>query len=116
MHFDTDAAIDGRKITAIWYLNAEWLPEFGGELRLCPFFPGSRPIDIAPINDRLVLFPSHRMLHRVLPSARERFCATIWLSEGRGRTQGMQTDERAMARTALASGAPLSNTDRNTPK
>jgi hypothetical protein len=41
-------------------------------------------VDIAPLNDRMVLFSSMHLLHRVLPSAVERYCFTIWLSAGAG--------------------------------
>lgn len=116
MHFDTDAAVDSRLITAIWYLNPDWKPSDGGQLRLYPF-PQARPVDIAPLNDRMVLFSSQRMLHRVLPSAVDRACFTIWLSQGamargagrgvdQSRQQLMET-ERVAARQALASSEPL---------
>ena len=79
MHFDSDADIDGRFITCIWYLNPNWSPGDGGELRLYPF-PASSAITIAPLHDRMVLFQSRSMLHRVLPSLKDRYCFTIWLS------------------------------------
>lgn len=81
MHFDTDASLDGRKISAIVYLNPDWSMGHGGHLRLYPF-PIAKPIDIEPVHDRMVLFSSQRMLHRVLPSYAERCCFTIWISEG----------------------------------
>ncbi len=66
-----------------------WSPADGGQLRLFPF-PFSPPVDIAPLSDRLVLFASTRMMHRVLPSsASERACFTIWLSQTRRRPQAM---------------------------
>jgi Rps23 Pro-64 3,4-dihydroxylase Tpa1-like proline 4-hydroxylase len=63
MHFDSDEELDGRRITAIFYLNPGWQQGQGGELRLYPF-PDAGPVDIAPVADRLVLFSSTRMLHR----------------------------------------------------
>ncbi|KAF8068329.1 EGLN3 [Scenedesmus sp. PABB004] len=83
MHFDSDDGLDGRRVTAILYLNANWRPEHGGQLRLYPF--PAPPLDVEPLADRLVLFSSTRMLHRVLPSAAPRSCLTVWLSEGRAR-------------------------------
>lgn len=62
MHFDSDEAVDGRRLSAIFYLNPDWQPGDGGALRLFPF--GAPPVDIAPTHDRLVLFASTRMLHR----------------------------------------------------
>ena len=47
---------------AILYLNPHWSEADGGQLRLYP--PFAAPIDIAPLNDRLVVFESHRLLHR----------------------------------------------------
>eukprot|EP00877_Chromochloris_zofingiensis_P012138 jgi/Chrzof1/7178/Cz02g13280.t1 len=83
MHFDSDEQLDGRCVTAISYLNEDWQPGFGGQLRLYPF--PFKPIDISPIADRLVLFSSTRMLHRVLPCDHPRSCFTIWLSQTRTR-------------------------------
>lgn len=62
MHFDSDEQLDGRRVTAIFYLNDNWQPHHGGQLRLYPF--PAPPVDIPPLGDRLVLFSSTRMLHR----------------------------------------------------
>ncbi len=48
----------------------------GGSLRLYPFPHGA--LDISPIDERIVLFDSARMLHRVLPSIRPRACVSLW--------------------------------------
>lgn len=108
MHFDTDAALDSRKVTTIWYLNSGWKPGDGGELRLYPF--PETPVDVEPLNDRMVIFSSQHMLHRVLPSAAERYCCTVWLSGGgalRRPGGGAVERERAELRTALSSAEPL---------
>jgi hypothetical protein len=107
IHTDTDAAVDGRRVTAIWYLNPGWRPEHGGQLRLYPF--PAAPLDIDPLNDRLVLFSSRRMLHRVLPAHHERYCFTIWLSEAQQRQGSRDADEaeRAALARALASDEEL---------
>lgn len=62
----------------------------------------------------MVLFSSQHMLHRVLPSSAERFCFTIWLSEGGGPRRPSSTSggstvdaERAALRRALSTGKPL---------
>ncbi|PNW74928.1 hypothetical protein CHLRE_12g504100v5 [Chlamydomonas reinhardtii] len=83
MHYDSDEQLDGRRVTAIFYLNPDWTEADGGQLRLYPF-PGA-PVDVAPREDRLVLFASTRMAHRVLPAAAPRCCFTIWLSQSRRR-------------------------------
>lgn len=79
MHFDSEETVDGRVLTAILYLNEEWTQSYGGQLRLYPF--PEEPLDIEPTAGTLVLFSSRNMLHRVLPSSRERYCMTIWFSE-----------------------------------
>ena len=78
MHFDTDRKVDSRRLTAILYLNPSWSSSIdGGSLRLYPF--PHAPISISPIHDRLVLFDSARMLHRVVPTrSKERVCITVW--------------------------------------
>ncbi|KAK3263650.1 hypothetical protein CYMTET_27559 [Cymbomonas tetramitiformis] len=78
LHFDSDRELDGRQVTAIVYLNDGWTAEAGGQLRLYPF--PEPPVTIEPLFDRLVLFSSPNMLHRVLPSATRRLCFTVWLS------------------------------------
>jgi hypothetical protein len=78
LHCDSDATLDGRVLTCLVYLNPDWNTTHGGVLRLKPFsFPW---VDIEPKNDRMVLFWSQDVVHRVLPASQERFCFTIWLS------------------------------------
>lgn len=81
MHFDTASGVDSRVVTAIYYLNEEWTVGDGGELSLFPF-PYPPPLPLSPITDRLVLFSSRHMLHRVLPSHVPRCCLTFWLYDG----------------------------------
>lgn len=76
-------------------------------------------MDIAPLNDRLVLFSSMHMPHRVLPSTAERYCFTVWMSQGGARRPhhtssggagggGSADKEREALRQALARPEPLS--------
>lgn len=69
---------NGRKVTAIYYLNPAWQPGDGGELRV--FSPASEHHrDIAPIGDRLIVFFSNaRVPHEVLPSNVDRYAVTHW--------------------------------------
>ena len=53
-HFDSDAEVDGRRVTAIVYANLDWQPHDGGELRLYPV-QGPR-VDVEPRMGRMVLF------------------------------------------------------------
>jgi Rps23 Pro-64 3,4-dihydroxylase Tpa1-like proline 4-hydroxylase len=62
MHFDSDEALDGRRVTAVVYLNPDWTPGHGGEMRLYPF--PEPVVDVEPRHDRMLLFAATRMLHR----------------------------------------------------
>jgi SM-20-related protein len=110
-HTDTDAAVDRRRATAIYYLNPDWEPAHGGELQLLPFPAARVPLDIAPLHGRLVVFDSRHTLHRVLPSrAPTRACVTFWFSEapfadGGAAAAAARDAERAGARAALAAAA-----------
>lgn len=76
---------NGRKLTAILYLNADWKSEHGGELQLhLPLSLSAHEVNaetkIAPLMDRLLLFFSDRRVpHEVLPChERNRFALTLW--------------------------------------
>lgn len=79
MHVDSDDQVDRRRISAIFYLSPNWDAPHGGALRLFPY--GESPVDIAPLQGRMVLFASTHMLHRVMPSYVERLCFTLWMSD-----------------------------------
>jgi SM-20-related protein len=74
----------GRKLTCIYYLNPNWIPEHGGELHL---WPNHMVVDdeaevepvriIPPIIDRLVVFRSF-MEHEVKPAFSCRMALTAW--------------------------------------
>ncbi|KAK2078875.1 hypothetical protein QBZ16_002565 [Prototheca wickerhamii] len=66
VHTDSDVGVDGRAVTALVYLNPEWAPQDGGQLRLYPW--PMPPVDVAPLNDRMVLFASKTLLHSAGPS------------------------------------------------
>lgn len=82
LHFDTAPGADSKLVTAIYYLNQSWAPPHGGELVLYPF--PYEPTMIEPLWDRLVIFSSPTMLHRVLPSSAPRMCLTMWLYAAEG--------------------------------
>lgn len=104
-HLDQFRGIGQRLVTAILYLNPQWLPEDGGQLRLYPDLEGkeSLPVghwcaidippgtppgkdsplagdlqEIQPIGGRLVCFLSSRFPHEVLPATRFRVSITGW--------------------------------------
>lgn len=87
-----------RQLTLLLYLNKEWEPEDGGQLRIFtpagaviegvgePFdFWGVRGYDIDPVFGRLVVFRSGIVEHAVLPCFRERMALTFW-AQGYGPT------------------------------
>lgn len=71
-HIDTFTGKDHktvRVLTAVYYLHSEPKAFQGGDLRLLPLRYGaeeSNHLDIEPVSDRLVLFPSWAP-HRVMP-------------------------------------------------
>ena len=84
---------NGRRLTAILYLNTRWRPADGGELVLFPPVPLNTALGtasgtasaaaalghIAPCGNRLVLFWSDaRVPHEVLPAHAERYAVTCW--------------------------------------
>ncbi|RLN43605.1 hypothetical protein BBO99_00005303 [Phytophthora kernoviae] len=80
-HYDNPGAPNKRKVTCLLYLNEGWKQGDGGEVQLLPFL--QQPVTVAPKMDRVVLFQSDWMLHRVLPSNAERYVLTIWLDGAR---------------------------------
>ena len=61
----------------IYYLNANWQPEHGGELVIWPS-EGAVPVRVPPLADRLLLFVSS-LEHEVLPAWRPRYALTTWM-------------------------------------
>jgi len=81
-HYDSPGGLkDTRRLTCLIYLNKLWALGDGGEIVFQPFL--NNPIHIAPLFNRIVIFRSDRMLHRVNVSKKQRVCLTIWL-HGRG--------------------------------
>ena len=77
LHFDNVGRPNKRSLTCAVYLNPDWRKGDGGELQLFPFL--EKPLNVQPLMDRLVIFRSDLLLHRVLPAFKERFCFTIWI-------------------------------------
>ena len=76
-HLDRFRDDDRRAVSAVFYLNSDWLPEQGGALRL--YLADGRELDVLPEAGTLVLFLSADLLHEVLPATRERLSLTGWL-------------------------------------
>jgi SM-20-related protein len=75
-HLDRFRDDDSRTVSAVIYLNDNWLPGEGGALRLHPH--GKCTEDIAPLGGRLLLFLSADMQHEVLPATRDRLSLAGW--------------------------------------
>lgn len=84
-HLDVFQHKQSRKFSVICYLNDEWTPEDGGQLRLYLPQPGGgeESLDVLPRGGRLVCFQSDRFEHEVLPARRERYSLTGWLTDER---------------------------------
>lgn len=83
-HHRHTIATGARALTATLYLNEDWTPDAGGELRLYldehAQAPGQEAahLDISPLGGRLVLFLSARFWHAVLPAKHPRVSVTGW--------------------------------------
>lgn len=76
-HVDQFLLHGNRIISVILYLNPEWTPGDGGELRV---HPAGRPsVDHPPLHGRLIVFRSDEMEHEVLASRRVRVSLTGWM-------------------------------------
>jgi hypothetical protein len=74
-----------------------WKVGDGGELLLQPFLQES--ICIQPLFDRLVIFKSNIMLHRVEKTYSQRYCCTFWI-DGEG-TNSPENTELRLAKSAI---------------
>lgn len=75
-HLDTFQHDNRRTLSVICYLNEDWQPEHGGQLRI-DLEDGSH-IDVLPEGGTLVCFLSHRFPHEVLLATRPRLSMTGW--------------------------------------
>ncbi len=76
-HVDQFISTGERRISCVYYLNQDWLPEFGGELRLYDQhdLPQST---ISPLGNRFVCFNSD-IPHEVCTTYKTRFSIAAWL-------------------------------------
>lgn len=75
-HLDRFRDDDRRAVSAVFYLNPDWQPGDGGELRM--FLGDERAHDVQPTAGTLVVFLSADMPHEVLVAGRERLSLTGW--------------------------------------
>ena len=75
-HFDQFRETNNRIFSVILYLNEDWKPEHGGQLRV---YNETGFTDIEPKMGRMVCFRSDIVEHEVLITSRPRYSITGWL-------------------------------------
>ena len=75
-HLDRFRDDDRRVVSCIAYLNEDWLPEQGGELRM--YLDNECIHDVLPQAGTLIVFMSAQWPHEVLPATRDRLSITGW--------------------------------------
>jgi SM-20-related protein len=76
-HLDRFTDDDRRVVSVVAYLNRDWRPEFGGQLKL---YPSQQAIlTVEPNAGTLVCFLSAQIEHEVVPSNRERMSLAAWM-------------------------------------
>ncbi|MCQ4317623.1 2OG-Fe(II) oxygenase [Stutzerimonas zhaodongensis] len=75
-HLDRFRDDDSRCVSAVLYLNPDWQPADGGELRM-HFADGSN-LDVPPLSGDLLVFLSGDFPHEVLVTRTERLSLTGW--------------------------------------
>jgi len=75
-HLDRFRDDDRRMVSAVYYLNENWQPADGGQLRM--FLEGEQVHDVQPLAGTLVVFLSGDVPHEVLAAGRERLSLTGW--------------------------------------
>lgn len=75
-HVDRFRDDDRRMVSVVLYLNEDWLPEHGGQLRM--YLPAEREHDVEPVGGSLVTFLSGEVPHEVITANRERLSLTGW--------------------------------------
>lgn len=75
-HVDQPHGRAQRRVSLVLYLNEDWTPGAGGELRI--FDANDRHRDVEPLAGRLVCFLTDGREHEVLPTRRPRLSISGW--------------------------------------
>jgi SM-20-related protein len=75
-HVDQPQGREQRRVSLVMYLNEDWTPTAGGELRI--FGAADSHRDIEPLAGRLVCFLTQAREHAVLPTQRDRLSISGW--------------------------------------
>ncbi|TRN24424.1 2OG-Fe(II) oxygenase [Vibrio furnissii] len=90
-HLDAFRGQENRKLTTVFYMNSDWQPADGGELKLYDL--DDQLIEkIAPVAGRLVVFLSEKFPHEVLTTNAERISIAGWF-----RTNGVTENKLDIA-------------------
>lgn len=77
-HRDSFAGSTSRIVSVVTYLNHDWPPGSGGELRLFADDGEQEMARVLPQAGTAVVFLSERIPHEVLPATRERYSIAGW--------------------------------------
>lgn len=77
-HLDQFKSTNNRKISFAFYLNKNWQPGDGGELRL---YREEGHVDVQPVAGRLAIFRSDTVEHEVLVTTKDRYSITGWMRD-----------------------------------
>jgi len=75
-HLDSFAKENARVVSLVIYLNENWQPAHGGQLRL--HLENGTSLDVDPIGGTMVCFLSREIEHEVLPSSAQRKSLAGW--------------------------------------
>lgn len=104
-----------RLLTALMYINDEWVAGDGGELAIFDADDhNTQRAVVEPLMNRLLLFWSDRRTpHEVRPASKPRYAVTLWLLDNtcRGTVEGQQVKPQVVS---LASGSPAEVADKRT--
>lgn len=82
-HYDNPQGRSARTVTVLLYLNPDWRPEHGGQLRIYDPEDEARVLaEVPPKAGTFVTFLAERFPHEVLPARRERLSLTGWWRRG----------------------------------
>jgi SM-20-related protein len=89
-HLDRHRETSDRIVTVILYLNPNWQPGDGGELRIwtTPGEKDGESVTVEPRMGTLVCFLAGDFWHEVLPARKTRASITGWFRAARGITRG----------------------------
>ncbi|HHY0360530.1 TPA: 2OG-Fe(II) oxygenase [Vibrio cholerae] len=90
-HLDSFRGNENRKLTTVFYLNENWTPADGGELKIYDL-QDNWIETLAPVAGRLVVFLSERFPHEVLEAHADRVSIAGWF-----RTNGVSGNKLDIA-------------------